>query len=114
MTDIPLSGPPLWALILVLAAVTYLLRVSFVALFSYIDVPEPVERHLHLVAPAVMAAVAVPPLFYREGTYHLSLTDPFLVAGLAGAVVAWRTKRLLLTMVVGLATYGIVAVAPIP
>lgn len=115
MTAIPaLSDGFLWGLILALGAVTYLLRASFVALFSYVDVPAPVERHLHLVAPAVLAAVALPPLFYRDGTYHLSPTDPFLVAGLAGAVVAWRTERLLPTMAVGLLTYAAVAVAPIP
>ena len=114
MTAVPLSGAALWGLILVLAAVTYLLRASFVALFSYVDVPDGVERHLNLVAPAVLAAVAVPPLFYRDGAYHLSPTDPFLLAGLAGAVVAWRTERLVLTMAVGLATYGVVAVSPLP
>lgn len=104
----------IWALLFAFAVVTYLLRASFVALFSYYDAPEAVQAHLHLVAPAVLAAVALPPLFYRDGAYHLSVTDPFLLAGLAGAVVAWRTESLVWTMAVGLLAYVSVTVVPLP
>jgi len=102
----------LWIQIAVLAAVTYALRASFVALFSYYRVPDRIGSALRLVPPAVLAALAVPPLVFRNGGYDLAPTNPFLLAGLAAGVVAWRTESLVGTIAAGfaaffVATYGL-------
>lgn len=102
----------LYVQIAVLAAVTYALRASFVALFSYYRVPDRVGTALRLVPPAVLAALAAPPLVFRDGAYDLSPTNPFLLAGLAAGVVAWRTESLVGTIAAGFVaffvlTYGL-------
>lgn len=99
--------------IVAIAIATYALRVSFVSLFSYYEMPEEIEAHLNLVPPAVLAALAVPPIFYRDGGFYLSPLNPFLIAGLAAAIVAWRTESLIGTLVLGFLTYFVVVSVPV-
>lgn len=104
----------LWLHIVGIAVVTYGLRSSFIALFSYYDMPTQIEDNLELVPPAVIAALALPPLFYRDGTYHLSPTNPFVLAGLAAGTVAWRTESLFGTISTGFVVFFLVTYAPVP
>lgn len=104
----------LWIHVIGIAIVTYALRSSFIALFSYYDMPPQIENYLELVPPAIIAALAVPPLLYRDGTYHLSPTNPFLLAGLAAGIVAWKTESLFGTIAGGFAVFFLVAYAPVP
>jgi branched-subunit amino acid transport protein len=102
----------IWAYILAIAVATYALRVSFIALFGYYEMPDRIEEYLDLVPPAVLAALAAPPLLYRDGSFHLSPGNPFLLAGLVAVVVAWRTESLIGTIVSGFATYFLVVLVP--
>jgi branched-subunit amino acid transport protein len=102
----------LWTHLILIALASYALRASFIALFSYYDMPDRVENYLELVPPAVFAALGAPPLIYRDGSYILSPTNPFLLAGLAAGLVAWRTEHLFGTIASGLVvffgvTYGL-------
>jgi branched-subunit amino acid transport protein len=102
-----------WIHILAIAVATYALRVSFIGLFSYYEVPEGIKDQMSLIPPAVLAALAVPPLFYRDGGFYLSPLNPFLIAGLTAALVAWRTESLIGTIVSGFGAYFLVTTVPI-
>lgn len=91
----------LWAHIIVIAVATFVIRVSFIGATGHITIPDDVKEHMTLIPAAVLAALAVPPLVYRDGAYHLSIFGPFLIAGVAAVVVAWRTENLVATIVVG-------------
>jgi branched-subunit amino acid transport protein len=95
----------LWIHIIVLAIATYALRSSFIGIFSYYEIPDQFEDDLKLIPPAVLAALTMPSLVYREGAYHLSLTDPFLLAGLVAGIVAWKTESFIGTLTIGISTY---------
>ena len=41
----------------------------------------------------------------RTGALDLSLDNAYLVAGVASALIAWRTHNLLLTIVLGMAIF---------
>lgn len=99
----------LWLVVVGAAVGSYLLRVSFVALFGRVDeVPPRVERVLSFVPPAVLAALVLPELLVRDGAFVVSLGNDRLLAGLVAAVVAWRTEDMLPTVVVGmLALYAL-------
>ncbi|MCQ4333912.1 AzlD domain-containing protein [Natronomonas sp. F2-12] len=103
----------LWIHIVAIAIATYALRISFISLFSYYEMPDGIEKHLNLVPPAVLAALAVPPIFYRDGGFYLSPLNPFLIAGLAAAIVAWRTESLIGTLVTGFLIYFVVVSVPV-
>lgn len=87
------------------AAVTWLLRVTFITLVPAASLPARVHGALDDVAPAVMAAIVVTHLAHGEGIDGLVLAD--LGAVLVAAAVAWRTRHLAATVVAGVAAAGV-------
>lgn len=109
-----MSTTQVWVHIIVIAIATYVLRSTFIGLFSYHDISDQLEEDLTLVPPAVLAAIAIPPLVFRDGSYHLSPTNPFVLAGFAAGIVAWKTESLIWTIGVGFVVYfGVSHVLPL-
>ncbi len=92
----------IWLIIIGMAVITFLLRFSFIALLDKITLPPVVERGLQYVPAAVFSALIVPALVYNNSELYLSPFNPRLLAGLIAAVVAWRTRNILLTITVGM------------
>ena len=82
---------------------TFLTRLSFIALLGRFETPPRLARALRFVPPAILSAVIVPELVLRQGALALSPGNERLVAGLAAAPVAWLTKNVLATIAVGMA-----------
>ncbi len=99
-----MSTPTLWLAILGAGAVSFALRLSFIALLGRIEVPPLLERALRYVPAAVLTAVVIPLLFYNDGALEVSLGNERLLAGLFAALIAWRTRNVLLTLGGGMAT----------
>jgi branched-subunit amino acid transport protein len=91
-----------WLLIVAMAAVTLALRVSFLLLHERISFPPLVRRALRYVPYAVLAALVVPAVLSPGGAEEAPGVERVL-AGLVGALVAWRTGSVLLTLLVGMA-----------
>ena len=103
-----LSDAAIWAVVLAIATGTFALRFSFFYLFERVgDVPPGLERALRFVAPAVLAALVAPSLLVVDGSIGVVGNDR-LLAGLVGAVVAWRTESIIWTMVAGVGALAIV------
>jgi branched-subunit amino acid transport protein len=102
-----MSTPALWLAILGAGAVTFALRLSFIALLGRIKIPSTFRRALRFVPAAVLTAVVVPLLFYEDGALDVSLGNERLLAGLVAALIAWRTRNVLLTLGGGMATLWI-------
>ncbi len=91
-----------WPVIVVSGAGTYAMRASFLAAAHRLtEVPPGVARVLRQIPPAALAAIILPALVRPHG--HLDLLQPRLVAALVAALVAWRTRNVGLTLVVGMA-----------
>ncbi|MBZ0278304.1 MAG: AzlD domain-containing protein [Anaerolineae bacterium] len=91
------------ALILGMMLVTFLPRYGVMALLGRVEMPEPLFRALRFVPPAVLSAIILPAMLLKsDGSLYLSLSNSFLVAGIVAGLVAWRSKNLLLTIVVGM------------
>lgn len=92
----------LWLTIALAGAGTFVARVSFLGVAHRMaDPPIAVQRVLRMIPPAALAALVLP-AFVRPGG-ELDLTQPRLVAGLIATAVAFRTKNVLVTLVVGMA-----------
>lgn len=102
-----MSALSIWLLFIALAVGTYALRLSFIYLFGKIEMPEWLRRPLRFVPASVLAALVLPALTYPNGTLDLSLGNVRLLAGLGGALVAWKTKNVLWTIVVGMVLFWI-------
>jgi branched-subunit amino acid transport protein len=60
---------------------------------------------LRFVPVAVLTAITVPALLLPEGEIAISPLNAYLGAGIVSGVVAWRTKNLLWTIVIGMGTF---------
>jgi len=59
------------------------------------------------VPASVLAALVFPALTYSSGMLNLSLGNVRLLAGIGGALVAWKTKNVLWTIVVGMVLFWV-------
>ncbi len=97
-----------WLIIGSIGAGTLLLRFSFIALVGRVErVPEAALRVLRFVPSAVLAALAAPALFRPDGPIDLTLGNERMIAGLAAAAVAWRTRNMFFTIAAGMAVLWI-------
>lgn len=96
-----------WLLILGAGAATYAIRLSFVTIFSKREIPAFVLRVLRFVPMAVLSAIIWPQLFLLNNSVNLSLANPRWLAGLLAGLIAWRTRNVLLTIALGMATLWI-------
>lgn len=91
----------IWTVIAVGGAGTYAMRASFLAVAHRLaQVPAWLARLLRQIPPAAMAAIVLPALVRPEG--HFDLVQPRLLAGIVAAALAWRTRNVGLTLVVGM------------
>lgn len=92
----------MWAAIVLSGAGTYAMRASFLAFAHRMaTVPPALARILRQIPPAALAAIVVPALLRPEG--RLDLLQPTLLAGLVAAGVAWKTRNVGVTVLVGIA-----------
>jgi branched-subunit amino acid transport protein len=89
-------------IIIGMAIVTLAARYPLLALLGRLPNPERIMRPLRYVPPAVLTAIIVPAMLFKDGRAEVSLANDYLVAGLISALIAWRSKNLLLTIVLGM------------
>ena len=83
--------------------VTFGVRYPVLAFVSRIQLPPIVERGLKYVPPTVLMAIIAPAVFIPDGErINLNIQNALLFASLIAVLVAWRTKNLLLTILVGM------------
>ena len=92
----------LWIVILGGMAVTYGIRLSFIAFLPSERLPTVVRRGLRYVPPAVLAAIILAELARPSGSLDISLGNVRLLAGIVAGVVAWRSHNIWLTILTGL------------
>ena len=88
--------------ILGMGVITYLLRVIPFLLAGRHTLPPTLIKALRYVPAAVLSAIIVPELFMPQGTLDISLGNARLIAGLIAILVAWRTRNVMLTIVIGM------------
>lgn len=90
-----------WTAIVLAGVGTFLMRASFLLVaHKMADVPEGVRRVLRQIPPAALAALVVPAFLRPDG--ELGVWQPELAAGALAAVVCWRTRSTIATLVVGM------------
>ncbi|MDQ3416555.1 MAG: AzlD domain-containing protein [Actinomycetota bacterium] len=89
-----------WAAVLI-GLGTVALRAGVLVFAEHLaDLPPRVHEVLRMIPPAALAALVTPALLRPEG--QLAVFGPEALAGLAALVIAWRTRSLLATILVGL------------
>ncbi len=91
-----------WLMIIAAGLLTYATRLSPIMLYGRFEMPDKVERALRFVPVAVLTAIFLPELVYIQDELMLSFRNPRLLAGLLAILVAWRTKNVMYTIVIGM------------
>ena len=92
----------LWLVIVVVGALNYLSRLSFIAFFSRRAMPPLLERALRYVPPAMLTALIVP-MVVDAGPAGNALDTPKVTAAVIAFVVAYYKAGTLRTLAVGMA-----------
>jgi len=90
-----------WTTILLAGVGTFAMRASFLAVaHRLVHVPPRAHRVLRQIPPAALAALVLPALLRPDGT--IDLFQARFAAGVLAALVAWRTRNVALTLLVGM------------
>ena len=103
-----MPGMTLWLTMLGMGAITYAIRLSFILLWGKFTMPPALQRSLRFVPPAVLSAIIFPEILRQNGAWNVSPLNPRLLAGVIAALVAWRTRNTMLTIVVGMAALWVI------
>ncbi len=93
----------LWLTIVGMGLVTFAARASFIFLPPHTRIPELLRRSLKFVAAAVLPALVVPDVLFHGTPGSLPFDPERLVAAICAAVIAWRTRSMVATIITGMA-----------
>lgn len=101
-----------WLVFVIGGIGTYVSRVSFFAIGSLFTLPAWSRRALKYVAPAVFAAIVLPPVLGDGGIGGAATTvNPRLLAAAVAAVVGYRTRNIASVLVIGMITLWLLQAA---
>jgi branched-subunit amino acid transport protein len=88
-----------------MALVTFGVRYPVMVLVGKIPLPQPVLRALKFVPTAVLTAIIAPAVIFPHSAQpEFTPTNEYLVAAVVAVLVAWRSRNVLLTILVGMLT----------
>jgi branched-subunit amino acid transport protein len=93
----------IWLMLFGIGAATYAMRLSFLVGISPERLPPWLQRALRFVPVAALTAIVVPALLGQQEAFVYAPEPPRLLAGLLAVLVAWHTRNVLLTIIVGMA-----------
>lgn len=91
-----------------MALVTFSIRYILIPFSGKLQFSTGIQRALGYVPPAVLTAIIVPAATMPDGhTLQLSITNPYLIGAVCTALIGWFGKRLLVTIIGGMAIFFI-------
>jgi len=92
----------LWVVIVVVGALNYLSRLSFIAFFASREMPPLLARALRFVPAAMLTALVIPMVLTPSVAGSLQGVNPRIPAAIVAAVVAYFTRSTLATLSLGM------------
>ncbi|MBK5002049.1 AzlD domain-containing protein [Pseudomonas sp. S31] len=91
-----------WITFALIGLGTFAFRLSFIEFHGALRLPPWFRRALAYVPASVLAALVLPAVMYEHREAGLDWSNPQIPAAIVAALVAWRTRSTLLTLVVGM------------
>jgi branched-subunit amino acid transport protein len=85
-----------------MGVLTLATRLSFILFFGKRTISPLLLRAFRFVPVTALSALVFPDVLLVKGALNISLENVRLLAGLLAVVVAWRTKNVLVTILVGM------------
>lgn len=99
----------IWAVIVGMGILNFLVRFPPIAIVSRIDLPKPVMRWLSFVPVSVMGALVAGEVLRPGGTWVAPLSSPSIYAAILTAVVFHFSRSFLGATVAGMASFVVLA-----
>jgi branched-subunit amino acid transport protein len=106
-----MSSTEVWIIIVLLTVATVVTRSAFFLFGNAVKLPPKVQHALRYAPAAALAAIVVPDLVLSGGALDAGWTNPKLMAGIGAALFFLATRRMLETIIVGMAIFTIVRLA---
>lgn len=91
--------------ILAMTAVVFLSRYLFLSPRLPVKLNHNAQRLLSYSSPAVLTAIWAPIVFIHDGSLAISWLNPYLVAAILAAVIAWKTHNVIATTVISMGCF---------
>ncbi|WP_165313508.1 AzlD domain-containing protein [Vibrio ziniensis] len=91
--------------ILAMTCLVFLSRYLFLEPRLPLRLSPGVQKLLSYSSPAVLTAIWAPIVFTHGNTLNASAHNPYLWAAMLAGIIAWKTKNVLLTVVVSMAAF---------
>jgi branched-subunit amino acid transport protein len=88
-----------------MAIATFVIRYAMFGASDRLTLSPALLNALKYVPPVVLTAIVVPEVLLSDGVVQVSYLNARLVGAIAAILVAWRTKNLLWTIVLGMTTF---------
>lgn len=98
----------IWLTLILLGGLTFLTRFSFIAVFDKVEPPRNLKRALRFVPIAVLSAIISPELLFANGQFIWDWNNPKAIAAIIATFVALKTRNVILTIVVGMASFWVI------
>lgn len=92
-------------LILSMAIATFSIRYIMFGASQRINLSPNLLKALRYVPPVVLTAIVIPEILLSEGSLSLGYTNARLIGAIAAIAISYFTRNLLLTIVIGMATF---------
>lgn len=89
-------------LIIGIAALTFFTRFAFTMLFRRFKISERWNMFMVYVPIAVFTTIIVPALLVPNGELDISFQNEYLIAGIIALLVAYKTKNVVGTVIIGI------------
>lgn len=91
-----------WSVMIAVGLLSFVIRFFPMALLARLELPGLLKRALIYAPAAVMMAIIAPALFFPGGAPNIVFDMPRLTAAALAALIAWRTRSVLWTVVAGM------------
>lgn len=96
---------------MILLSIFAMTAVVFISRYLFLEPRLPVklnakaQRLLSYSSPSVLTAIWAPIVFVHDDKLALSLSNPYLIAAVLAATVAWKTKNVIATTVISMGCF---------
>lgn len=93
-----------WVAVIIAGLMTYLSRMSFIALGDRVSLPAIVESALRYVGPAAFAAISVPIVLGGDVFSDFGADIPRIIAASLACAIVWKSRNIPLSLFTGMGT----------
>ena len=97
-----MSDLELWVTLAGMTLISFALRYVPLVMLGRFQLPPHLQQALRYVPASTLVGLVFPALLTSKGQWSIGLDNERLLAGLVAALVAWRFRNILLTLLVGM------------